>query len=196
MTDLEWVHELARLPEIVGITSRSSPAGESSIVEIYFSAPIDKAFILTKLPHTFKEKAIFTPKEEMKVSPHTYMKILYEREETLLSKRMIEILLKEASASMTAAKKAAARGDVHFVLARFNQTVNNWNHIIYLLNKQHLVNQEGAAKKAARMAVTPAYYLVRLEQAYTYFASHNPALGFDEFNRIHNEITQIITDNH
>lgn len=196
MTNLEWVHELARLPEIVGVTSRSSPAGESPVVEIYFNAPIDKAFIITKLPHTYKEKAIFTPKEEMRLSTHPYMKILYETEEALLSKRMIEILLKEASASMTAAKKAAARGDVHFVLARFNQTVNNWNHIIYLLNKQHLENQEEAAKKAARMEVTPAYYLVRLEKAYTYFASHNPALGFDEFNRLHNEITQIVTDKH
>ena len=84
MTNLEWVNELARLPEIVGVTSRSSPADESPVVEIYFNAPIDKAFILTKLPHTYKEKAIFTPKEEMRLSTHPYMKILYEREETLL----------------------------------------------------------------------------------------------------------------
>ena len=196
MTNLEWVHELARLPEIVGITLRSSPAGESSIVEIYFNASIDRAFIIAKLPHAYKEKAIFTAKAEMRLSTHPNMKILYETEEALLSKHMIEILLQEAFASMTVAKVAAARGDVHFVLARFNQTVNNWNRIIYLLNNQHLENQEGAAKKAARMEVTPAYYLVRLEQAYTYFASHNPALGFDEFNRLHNEITQIVTDNH
>lgn len=196
MTNLEWVNELARLTEIVGITSRSSPAGESSIIEIYFNAPIDKAFIITTLPHRYKEKAIFTAKEEMRLPTHTHMKILYETEEALLSKHMIEILLEEAPTSMTAAKDAAARGDVHFVLTRFNQTVNNWNRIIYLLNNQHLENQEGAAKKAARMEVTPAYYLVRLEQAYTYFASHNPILGFDEFRRLHNEITQIVTDKH
>ena len=33
MTNLEWVNELARLPEIVGVTSRSSPADESPVVQ-------------------------------------------------------------------------------------------------------------------------------------------------------------------
>lgn len=199
MTNLEWVNELAKLPGIVGIVSNSSPAGNNPVIEIYYNEPIDKEVITKKFPLTHQNKTIFKDlikKNEMKASEFTHAKILFETKEAHVSKLLVEKHLREAAKIMEAAKDVAIRGDVHFTLVSFTKTVNSWNRVIYALNNQYLENQEGAAKKAARMQIKPSYYLVRLEQAYTYFASHNPILGFDEFNRLHNEIAQMVSKNY
>lgn len=196
MTSLQWVNELAILPEIVGIISKSSLTGNSPVIAIYYYEPIDKEFVTKKIPLTYQNKTFFknlSKPNEIQASELAHAEILYEKEEGHLLKRLY---LREAANAMEAAKDAAMRNDVHFVLGCFIKTVNSWNHIIYALNNQHLENQEGAAKKAARMKIKPDHYLVRIEQAYTYFASHNPALGFDEFKRLHNEITQILSEKH
>lgn len=195
MTNLQWVNELATLPEIVGIISKKTLTENNSVIEIYYYDSIDKEFVTKKMPLTYQNQAFFkdlSKPDKMKASELAHAEILYEKEEGHLLQRLY---LQEAASSMEAAKDAAMRNDIHFVLGCFIKTVNSWNHIIYALNNHHLKNQEGAAKKAARMKIKPDHYLVRIEQAYTYFASHNPALGFDEFKRLHNEITQILFEN-
>lgn len=196
MKNLEWVNELATLPEIVGVTSSCSPAEDSPVIGIYYNEPIDKELITEKIPLVLQGKTFFkelSKCDKLKTSELAYAEILYEKDKGHLLKLLS---LQEAASYMAAAKEAAIRNDVHFVLSCFTKTVNSWNHIIYHLNNQRLENQEGAAKKAARMKIKPDHYLVRIEQAYVYFASHNPTLGLDEFKRIHDEITQIVIDNH
>lgn len=113
-----------------------------------------------------------------------------------LREEVIGRFMFEAAYSMETAVKAAARGDIHYTLGCFFRTVSSWNQVLYALNNRYLMKEEGAIKQIKKLQIKPEHFLVRAEQAYTYFASHNPKLGFDEYNRIHNEITQIVAQNH
>lgn len=128
--------------------------------------------------------------------PLSVMKKRLEVYPSKLRTEIIDRFMFEAAYSMENAVKAATRGDIHYTLGCFFRTVSSWNQVLFALNQRYLMNEEGATKKIKKLQIKPEYYLVRTEQAYTYFASHNPILGFDEYKRIHNEIKKIIAQNH
>ncbi|MGP6146610.1 hypothetical protein [Jeotgalibaca sp. A122] len=128
--------------------------------------------------------------------PLSAMKKRLEVYPSKLKTEIIDHFMFEATYSMENAVKAAARGDIHYTLGCFFRTVSSWNQVLFALNQRYLINEEGATKKIKKLPIKPEYYLVRTEQAYTYFASHNPVLGFDEYKRIHNELKKIVAQNH
>ena len=112
-----------------------------------------------------------------------------------LKQRLISHYIVEAELAMEEARKAAIKNDVHYILGCFYRTVSSWNHLLFALNERYLLEQLGAVKLMGKMNLKPNHYLVRVEQAYQYFASHYLELGFEEFLYIHNEIKQLIEQN-
>lgn len=89
--------------------------------------------------------------------------------------------------------KAIKPKDYHYLLSCFFQAVSAWNQVIYAMNNRYLWNEEGAFKQVTTLPLKPEHYVVRVEQAYNYFATYHIRLGFDECMRIQNEITEILS---
>lgn len=106
--------------------------------------------------------------------------------------KLLEDYLREAAYLMDKANSASARGDVHYMMTCFSQTVHCWNQLFYILNDHPVMSEDGAGKKISKFKLKPPYYLVRVEKTYNYFASHYYKLGFDEYKTLQNEIKQIV----
>lgn len=123
----------------------------------------------------------------------------WKKELSLFPKEMKEGLLnyyrEQVTLELKPAQQAALKGDSHALVGNFFKIVSYWNHLLFTLNDRYLLGQLGAVKQIGSFSLKPVYYLVRVEQAYQYFASHNTKLGFEEYNAIQEEIDHLLKEN-
>ena len=112
-----------------------------------------------------------------------------------MKEALIERFIFEADFSMQAGRRAAFKGDLHYIMGCFFRTVTCWNQVLYALNDVYLMNEKGSIKTAKRFPIVPREYQVRVNQAYYYLAEHRPALGFEEFEMLQEEMIQLIKTN-
>lgn len=109
-----------------------------------------------------------------------------------MKESLIERFMFEAEFSMQSGRQAAFRGDLHYIMGCFFRTVTCWNQVLYALNDRYFMNEKGSITTARNFPITPREYQVRVNQAYFYLAEHRPALGFQEFEMLHEEIIHLV----
>lgn len=112
-----------------------------------------------------------------------------------MKKGLLNYYREQITLELKSAHQAALKGDSHAILGIFFKIVSYWNQLLFTLNDRYLLDQLGAVKQIGRLNLKPVYYLVRVEQAYQYVASHNTKLGFEEYNAIQKEIDHLLKEN-
>lgn len=181
------LRETSRVERVI----RDSLAGR---VEMYYQAGHPFGFVSTIYAAEVHYAELLWERRE---KPLTALKELLHSEGTMppkLKGKLVERFLFEAEFSMESARKAALRGDIHYVSGAFFRTAGCWNQVLFALNDRYLMNEKGSLQAAARLAIVPGQYQVRVYQIYHYLGEHSPRLAFKEYEMLQEELMQLAAE--